>query len=258
MLLAFASAEDVGRMADVDSATVVRFSRLIGYEGFADLRDAIRKSIPLFLTEIERVGRILDTSPSAYESPADVCAQDIRNIEEAARANTNEAFQAAIDALDEAERVFCLAQGISLIPADYLAHQLLLIGLDARHSPRSEVQAAILFPSITERDVVVVVSVWRYLAETVNLTRTVRESGATVVSLVDSRAAPVAALSDTSLVAGTVTPKLGHSITALTTLVNVLATGVAIANPERALNWLTQIEDYYSRGDVIASNYHRG
>src|SRR5690349_20455108 len=70
MLLAFASAEDVGRMADVDSATVVRFSRLLGYEGFADLRDSIRRSVPQFLTEIERVGRILDTTGSAYESPA--------------------------------------------------------------------------------------------------------------------------------------------------------------------------------------------
>jgi DNA-binding MurR/RpiR family transcriptional regulator len=257
MLLAFASAEDVGRMADVDSATVVRFSRLLGYEGFADLRDSIRKSVPQFLTEIERVGRILDTTPSAYESPSDVCAQDIRNIEEAARANTTETFQAAIEALSRAERVFCLAQGISRVPADYLAHQLTLIGLDSRRSPRSELEAAILFPTITARDVVVVFSVWRYLAETENLTRAVRDSGATVISIVDSRAAPVAALSDHSLVAGTVTPKLGHSMTAMSTMANVLATGVANANPERALERLTRIEDYYSRGDVIASNATR-
>src|ERR1700687_3037703 len=119
MLVAFASAEDVGRMAEVDSATVVRFSRLLGYEGFADLRDAIRRRVPQFLTEIERVGRSLDSSPGAVDSPADVYAQDMRNIEETARINPPETVEAAIAMLDRAERVFCLAQGISVLAADY-------------------------------------------------------------------------------------------------------------------------------------------
>jgi DNA-binding MurR/RpiR family transcriptional regulator len=254
MLVAFASAEDVGRMADVDSATVVRFSRLLGYEGFADLRDAIRRRVPQFLTEIERVGRSLDSSPGAVDSLADVYAQDIRNIEETARMNPPETFEAAIAMLDRAERVFCLAQGISALVADYLTHQLALLGINAQRTPRSGVEAALLFPGVTSRDVVVVFSVWRYLDETLNLCKAVRQAGCGVIGLVDNKAAPVVALSDLYLVAGTTTPKLGHSITALMTIVNVLATGVAIANPERALGRLSQVEDYISRINLIVRN----
>jgi DNA-binding MurR/RpiR family transcriptional regulator len=254
MLVAFASAEDVGRMADVDSATVVRFSRLVGYEGFADLRDAIRRRVPEFLTEIERVSRSLESGSEAQDTPIDVCAQDIRNIEEIPRANSAETFDAAIAKLDQAQRVFCLAQGVSLIAADYMTHQLALIGVDARRSPRNGVEAAVLLPMVTPDDVVVVFSVWRYLDETLNLCNAVRSAGATIVGLVDNKAAPVVALSDVCLVAGTVTPKLGHSLTGLMTLVNALATGVAIASPSRALDRLTRIEEYYSRISIIAGN----
>lgn len=254
MLVAFASAEDVGRMADVDSATVVRFSRLLGYEGFAALRDAIRRRVPQFLTEIERVSRSLESSPTAQDSAIDVCAQDIRNIEEVARANSPNTFDAAIGRLDKAQRVFCLAQGVTLIAADYMTHQLTLIGVDAYRSPRNGVEAAMLLPSVSPEDVVVVFSVWRYLDETLNLCNAVREADASIIGLVDNRAAPVVAVSDLCLVAGTVTPKLGHSITALMTIVNVLVTGIAAADPARALNRLKLIEGFYSQISLIPGN----
>jgi DNA-binding MurR/RpiR family transcriptional regulator len=178
----------------------------------------------------------------------------MRNIEETARMNPPETVEAAIAKLDRAERVFCLAQGISVLAADYLTHQLALLGINAQRAPRSGVEAALLFPGVTSRDVVVVFSVWRYLEETVSLCKAVRQAGCGVIGLVDNKAAPIVTLSDLYLVAGTVTPKLGHSITALMTIVNVLATGVAIANPERALARLSQIEDYYSRINLIARN----
>jgi RpiR family transcriptional regulator, repressor of rpiB and als operon len=254
MMVAFASAEDVGRMADVDSATVVRFSRLVGYEGFADLRDAVRRRVPEFLTEIERVSRSLESGSEAQGTPVDVCAQDIRNIEQIPRANPADTFDEAVAALDRARRVFCLAQGVSAIAADYMTHQLALIGVDARRSPRDAVEAAVLLPMITPDDVVVVFSVWRYLDETLRLCNAVRRAGATIISLVDNKAAPVVPLSDVSLVASTVTPKLGHSLTGFMTLVNALATGVASASPGRALDCLTQIEEYYTETSIIARN----
>lgn len=108
-----------------------------------------------------------------------------------------------------------------------------------------------LFPTVNARDVVVVVSVWRYLEEIFKLTSAVRASGATIVSLVDNKSAPVVALSPIHLVGETVTPRLGHSMTGLMTLVNVLVTGVAIANPNRALNRLSQIEAYYGEANLI-------
>ncbi len=74
-----------------------------------------------------------------------------------------------------------------------------------------------------------------------------RDAGAFVVGLSDSRAALLAARSDLLLVAATETAELGHSISALVSLSNVVVSGVAAADPERALERLRRIDAFYER-----------
>jgi DNA-binding MurR/RpiR family transcriptional regulator len=252
LFVAFASAEDIGRRAGVDAATVVRFSRLLGYDGFTDLRDSVRRGVPQFLTAVERVSRSLEDTAEARDVLGDVFAQDIRNIEETARLNSSDTIAAAVLQLGDAERVMCAGHGISTFVADHLAHQLALVGVSSQRAPRSVVEGAIDVASLTPSDVVVVVSVWRYLEHTLLLAEAAHSAGARTIGLTDSRAAPIASRTDIVLVAATETAELGHSIGAMLTLSNVLVTGVALANPERALERLKRVDAFYEQFDVMA------
>jgi DNA-binding MurR/RpiR family transcriptional regulator len=250
LFVAFASAQDLGRRAGVDAATVVRFSRLLGYDGYADLRASVRRRVPQFLTAVERVKSNMQHPERTRDVSTSVFAQDIRNIEETARLNPPETIAEIVSLLDGADRVFCIGHGISAFVADHLAHQLTLVGIDALRAPRSVVEGAIAHSSLTKDDVVVVVTVWRYLLHTLMLGQGARAAGVKTIGLTDSKAAPIAAHSDLLLVADTETAELGHSITALITLSNVLVTGVALANPERALERLKHIDAFYEQADV--------
>jgi DNA-binding MurR/RpiR family transcriptional regulator len=251
LYVAFASAEDVGRRAGVDAATVVRFSRIIGYDGYADLRDSVRRGVPQFLTAVERVSQRLDSGEAGDVLP-DVFAQDVRNIEETARLNAPETISDAVRLVGSARCVFCIGHGISAFIADHLAHQLALVGVPVQRVPRSIVEGAIDGASLTDGDAVIVVSVWRYLRHTLLLAEAARSTGAKVIGLTDSKAAPVATHADIVLTAATETAKLGHSVAAMLTLSNVIVTGIALAGPERALERLKRIDDFYKKFAVMA------
>ena len=105
---------------------------------------------------------------------------------------------------------------------------------------------------MTDKDAVVVVSVWRYLKHTLLLAEAAQDRGASVVALTDSKAAPIAAHADVTLTAATETPELGHSVAALITLTNVLAAGIAMASPDRTLAALQQIDQFYEKFTVMA------
>lgn len=249
--LAFASADGVGRQAGVDAATVVRFSRVLGYEGFADLRDAVRKSVPQFLTAAERVTQWLESGQSG-DVVQEVFSQDVSNLEKTARMNTSETIAEAVSVLRLAPRVICVGQGISSFVADHLAHQLGIIGVVVQRPSRSIVDGAIDVALLAEDDAVVVVSVWRYLKHTLLLAEAAQERGASVIALTDSKAAPIGAHANITLTAATETPELSHSMSGLITLTNVLVTGVALANPERTLASLQRVDQFYEQFTVLA------
>jgi DNA-binding MurR/RpiR family transcriptional regulator len=248
--LAFASAEDVGRQAGVDAATVVRFSRLLGYEGYADLRDVVRRNVPQFLTAVERVTQRLSSGGSDDVLQA-VFSQDIRNLEKTAGINSRDVLAEAVTLLGGAPRVICIGHGISVFVADHLAHQLALIGVSVQRASRSIVDGAIELSSVTDKDAVVVVSVWRYLKHTLLLAEAAQDRGASVVALTDSKAAPIAAHADITLMAATETPELGHSVSALISLTNVLVAGIAAASPDRTLDCLQRVDQFYEKFRVM-------
>lgn len=249
--VAFASAEELGRRAGVDAATVVRFSRRLGYEGFSDLRQAVRSEVPQFLTALDKVRRSLEAHDESEDVVASVFGSDVSNIEQTARLNDASAVDAAIAAIAGAERVFVLGFGVEAPVADLLVHHLMHVGVAAHRSPDSINDAAIDIASVAPRDVVVTVAVWRYLRSTCLLTQAARETGATTIALTDSPASPVAQHADVVLVAATDSPELSHSMTGLVSLANLLATGAALVRPDRTVERLARVDELYRRLGVL-------
>jgi DNA-binding MurR/RpiR family transcriptional regulator len=251
LYVAFASAEEVGRRTGVDAATVVRFSQLLGYEGYADLRDEIRGSVPQFLTALQKVSRAVTESRKPSDLMAEVFAQDIRNIEETASLNPPETLQAAVDVIDVSKRVFVLGSGMTAYVAEGLAHQLALVGVPVQRPPRTFAEASVDVASAGESDAVIMIALWRYLRDPVRLFEVTRDGGAATIALTDSKLSPLTGLADVLLVASTETPELSHSVTAIISVANALATGVALARPKRTLERLRAVDAVYDRIEAI-------
>lgn len=247
LLVALCSVDELGRHAEVDAATVVRFSQRLGYDGFADLRQAVRAGIPLLLTALEKVKRTLADRDDAKDVVASVYADDIGNLEATARLNEPATIDAAVQAILDADKVYVIGFGVVAPVGDLLVHQLNLVGSRAHRAPASMVDAAIDIASATPDDVVISLDVWRYLKAPLELTAAARAAGAATVAISDSAVCSLARASEVSLVCATTTAELSHSVTAFATLANILATQVALARPERTIQTLARIDDLYVR-----------
>ncbi len=249
--IAFASAQDVGQEAGVDAATVVRFSRRLGYGGFADLRDAVRQRMPSFLTATEKVSRTLAAKGRKREIIDLIFSQDVENIGATANANEPEVLTETIRVLNRANEVYVLGSGLSAPIASAFAHQLGLVGVKSRAVLGPFVQSAVEIAGATVKDVVVGIGLWRYVRDTVALLAAAHTAQVPTIALTDSKMSPLARQASIVLLAATQTPEIPHSVTSLLTLCNALSSGLALTNPNRTLRRLQRIDELYAASGLL-------
>ena len=247
--VAFLSAEEVGRRAGADPATVVRFSRTLGYQGFADLKRDLQAKVPQFMTATEKLRLALDEDVSPSAGASRVFQQDIANIEATARMNTEEDLLSAVRLISRARTVVVIAGGVSSSVAGTFTHLLRLMGYPVIHAGTG-VAAAGEIAGLDGGDTVVAISLWRYVKSTLQLTDQAKRRGVPTVSISDSRAAPIAQGADVVLTAATETLKLSHSLVGLMSLANALATALALENPKATLERLAAVDQVYRDADI--------
>ena len=109
---AFLTATELAYSLDLDPATVVRFAQRLGYTGYPELQRAIR----LRVKEELLTGRPAEVNSS--EQAADAALEEVeRYLQLTRRSFPIEAAETLVNALDEAERVVLIAEGLGAGPA---------------------------------------------------------------------------------------------------------------------------------------------
>jgi DNA-binding MurR/RpiR family transcriptional regulator len=246
--VAFASAEELGSRAGVDAATVVRFSRSLGFTGFSELKRHIQSELPHFATATEKLRQSL-AHPDRKVTSLQVFQQDIANIERSTGMNAQEAIERAARLLIESRRTLVLSSGISTPIAWTLTHLLRLIGYPASQ-PLTGVDTAAEFASLEPDDVVVGISFWRYVRSTVEEFRQAKQLGRPTIAITDGRLSPLAQLADVALIAATEAVQLSVSVVGPISIVNALVTTIALARPERTIARLAQVDELYRSAGI--------
>jgi DNA-binding MurR/RpiR family transcriptional regulator len=249
--VAFSSADEFGKHADADGATVVRFCRTLGYDGFSDLKRAIQADAPVFLTATEKIRRRLSEEPQPADLLRQVLAQDINNLERVSALNDESTFREAVEMLHRSDRIVILAGGLSAPVARTFAHLLRLIGIRAVH-PEPEVPAAVEVGQVDPPDAVVAIAFWRYVRSTVRLFKEAATRTSATIAITDSKMSPLAEIGHTTLMAPTDAAELSNSLVAPMSLVNALVTALTLRNPERASGELSRVDRIYEAAGIAA------
>lgn len=249
--VAVATATDLGTQLGVDPATVVRFSRSLGYAGYADLKEAIRSDLPHVLTVTEKLRRRLlrpglDASARSVER---TLSQDIRNIQAAAAMNGEELIKDAASVIAGSDRVTVLAAGMSAPVADVLAHLLELAGVPA-HARADPVLAAADVATLGPGSAVVAIAFWRYVASTVRLFEAATRRTTHSIAITDSHTAPLARFATFTLFAPTDAHAINNSLAAPVAVVNALITAVTTLTSQRAYAFSRALDEVYQSGQI--------
>lgn len=252
-VVAFASASEVAERAEASAATVVRFCRTLGFEGYTDLQAALRAQFPQYRTAVQKLTDRLANGSRVENLPAQVAQVNTQNIEQTmSQVNPTDLTAAAV-AIIQAEQIRIFAGGLSAAAAVLAEHALTVLGFSARVCLNGGAAQALEISQLTRRDLVLVISIWRYLRDTVLVAQAARELGATCIALTDSPVAPIARLADYTFVAVTEGVAHSRSLAGIFSLIDLLSAAIAIQRPQESLAALQRIDTLYRQNGTLWS-----
>ncbi|MFW5942016.1 MAG: MurR/RpiR family transcriptional regulator [Chloroflexota bacterium] len=249
--LAFYSAGDIAAEVGISPATVVRFARALGYEGYTDLQDAVRATLPPYRTVAERMAERVANGHDDHQLPARVAEVGARTVRTTIAGIAEEELDRMIEAILDAEQIKIFGSGLSSAAAILIEYHLVMLGLSARSFLNEGVGQVLHLAHITSKDLVIVVSIWRYIRSTLEALEVAREAGATCVAITDSPVAQVAGLADHVLIADTEGPAHSRSLSGMVALVDLIAAVIADRRPEASMAAIERIEGLYLKNDML-------
>jgi DNA-binding MurR/RpiR family transcriptional regulator len=224
--------EELADACDVSTATISRFARDLGFKNYAAMRGAVAETLQSVLQPVEKL-RSTIARRTAKASPA---LESLGYAEAAITATSRALAGSEIDrvgaVLTKARTVYVLGFGLSSFLAGALAMHLQPFCrhvVEVAASGGTEVAASHL-ATITDKDVLVVISLPRYTLDAASLTRFARDTGATIVSITDSPASPLAELGHHVLYAHSAHPVLPSSSSAALAVIEALAVALMTSN----------------------------
>jgi DNA-binding MurR/RpiR family transcriptional regulator len=224
--------EELAEACEVSTATISRFARDLGFKNYAAMRGAVAETLQSVLQPVEKL-RSTIARRAAAASPA---LESMGYAEASITATTRALDGALVDrvgtVLTKARSVYVMGFGLSTFLAGTLAMHLQPFCthvVEVAGSGGTEVAASHL-ANIGSKDVLVVISLPRYTLAAVPLTRFARDSGATIVSITDSPASPLAELGHHVLYAHSAHPVLPSSGSSVLALIEALAVSLMTSN----------------------------
>jgi DNA-binding MurR/RpiR family transcriptional regulator len=224
--------EELAEACEVSTATISRFARDLGFKNYAAMRGAVAETLQSVLQPVEKLRSTIARRAAAASPALESLGYAEAAITATSRALASAQFDRIGRVLTKARTVYVLGFGLSSFLAGTLAMHLQPFCrhvVEAAASGGTEVAASHL-ATIGAKDVLVVISLPRYTLDAVSLTRFARTGGATVVSITDSPASPLAELGHHVLYAPSAHPVLPSSSSAALAIIEALAVSLMTSN----------------------------
>lgn len=231
---AFMTASRLGKTVGVSESTVVRFAVELGYDGYPAMQKAMQEMVMNRLTSVQRI-EVANDRFGDQDVLSLVFQADVEKLRQTGETVDRASFQAAVQAILNAKRVYLLGVRSASTLAGFMGYYLNYM-FDNVHivttSGISEMFQRII--GITAEDVVIAFSFPRYSTSTLRGVQYCRSVGATVIGVTDSEMSPLGQNCDHVLVAKSGMVSLVDSLVAPLSVVNALIVALA-AKREKAL-----------------------
>ena len=191
---AFMTASKMGQTVSVSESTVVRFASELGYSGYPSMQKALQDMVRTKLTAVQRI-EVTNDRLANQDILQMVLQSDIEKIRMTLNEIRREDFEAVVDSIMRARRIYILGVRSSAALASFLGFYFNLIFENVRlvHTTSvSEMFEQVL--RVDQDDVVIGISFPRYSKRTVKAMQYARDRGADVVAITDSPLSPIAQL----------------------------------------------------------------
>lgn len=246
---AFLTASRLGKAVGVSESTVVRFAVELGFDGYPSMQKAMQEMVVNRLTSVQRI-EVANDRIGDQDIVSMVLQSDIDKLRKTGETVDREEFQAAVNAILKAKRIYILGVRSAATLANFLGYYLNYMFRNVHIVTTSG--AGEMFEQIVgagAEDAVIAFSFPRYSATTTKGAQYCRSTGATVIGVTDSRLSPLGQNCDHVLLTKSDMVSLVDSLVAPLSLVNALIVALAAKREKelgRTFNALEHIWEEYN------------
>ena len=247
---AFMTANAIGKAVGVSESTVVRFAVELGYDGYPSMQKAMQEMVVNRLTSVQRI-EVMGDRIGKQDLLTTVIQSDIEKLRQTADTVSRQDFQAAVNSILKARRVFVLGVRSTAPLANFLGYYLSQM-LDTVHVVTSSGTSSVFEKviSVDDRDAVVAFSFPRYSTSTALGAEYCRSKGATVIGITDSLSSPLGRNCDRVLLAKSDMISLVDSLTAPLSICNALIVAIAARREQELQKTFSELEQLWEKYNV--------
>lgn len=245
---AFMTASKLGKTVGVSESTVVRFAVDLGFEGYPSMQKAMQEMVLNRLTSVQRI-KVASNRIGDHDVVSTVIQADIEKLRQTEETVSRDEFQASVNAVLGAKRVYIIGVRSAAPLANFLGYYLNYMFRDVHTvtaSGTSEMFEKIV--GVNAEDVVIAFSFPRYSTATVKAAQYCRTTGATVIAITDNSQSPLGVNADHVICTKSDMVSLVDSLVAPLSVVNALIVAIASkreAEVHRTFETLEHIWDQY-------------
>jgi DNA-binding MurR/RpiR family transcriptional regulator len=246
----FLSVIDLENLSGASKATVVRLAQSLGFSGYLELRERVRAGAQSELSEAETLPLL--SGESEEETLTAVARQDVMNINQTIAQIDREVFGRVVEMILHASHVYTIGLGVSSLLARVLAYSLNQVAVRSTAFAHEHETFFEQIHQVGPSDVLVAFSFHPYSRETIDTARALAVRGVPVVAVTDRVTSPLSFVSKEVLPIASQNLLFTNSLSAISVLINALATEVALHNQQRATDNLKATEELLRQ----AGHYH--
>ncbi len=222
-------------------ASIVRFAQKLGFQGFSDFKSKITQSYKDSLKNQE-IFHPLKIDKVKEHTLVMVANQDIKNINDTLNLIDTKTFDNVVDLILSSKRVYTMGLGISFLLSQILAYQLNQVGVDSYYfrSNSTSFFDQILF--LNKDDLLIGFSFPPYSVETVEAAKFAKERKIRVISITNKSSSPITFQCVYSLIVKSENMLFTNSFSAISVIINALATECAKKDRNRAEKFLKEFK----------------
>lgn len=254
---AFMTAHRLGQTVGVSESTVVRFAVDLGFDGYPSMQKAMQEMVLNRLTSVQRI-EVANNRLGDQDVVSMVVHADMEKLRQTEEILSREAFQAAVNAILRAKRIYILGVRSVAPLANFLGYYLDYMFNNVHVV--SGFGTGEMFEKIVgvnAEDVVIAFSFPRYSVSTTKGAKYCRSNGATVIGITDSALSPLGQCSDHVLIAKSDMVSLVDSLVAPLSVVNAIVVAAAAKREKELSQTFANLERIWDEYDVYEKQVER-
>jgi len=247
--VAFSTVSELAEQTGISPATIVRFSKSLGFEGYNGLQREVRRALRAGLRGPERFREAHKPMHGSESALSPAIKQELENIAALQDYHDPRTLEAAVRMLSDASQILVIGSRSTASLANHFWFALNKAGLVAERALTIDTLTYEQVDRLDDAGCVVLIGFPRYLSELATIANHTSDAGKRLVVITDSTFSPFQG--DVTLYAPVVSSSFVAFHSAPLILIATLMAEIAADRPERTLDALDRFEKLAERHDLF-------